>query len=118
MDKKKKNERYHPDCINSTVKHGGGKLLVWGCMMANGVGTLKVEKGRLNASACVQLICHTLTLLFTATIVLFFFALYFLLLFLNKLIYYLNQNKIMVSLNFYKPRPQLIIRVFYLFIIY
>ena len=35
--RRKKNERYHPDCLNSTVKHGGGKLQVWGCMAANGV---------------------------------------------------------------------------------
>ena len=58
--RRRKNERYHPDCINSTVKHGGGKLQVWGCMATNGVGTLKVVKGRLNAAAYVQLICHTL----------------------------------------------------------
>ena len=49
--RRRKNERYHPDCINFTVKHGGGKLQVWGCMAANGVGTLKVIKGCLNASA-------------------------------------------------------------------
>ena len=43
------NERCHPDYINFTVKHGGGKLQVWGCMAANGVGNLKVVKGHLNA---------------------------------------------------------------------
>ena len=60
MDEKRKNGRYHPDYINSTVKHDGGKLQVWGCMAANGVGTLNVVKGRLDTSAYVQLICHTL----------------------------------------------------------
>ena len=39
--RRRKNETYHPDCINSTMKHGGGKLKVWGCMVANGVGALK-----------------------------------------------------------------------------
>ena len=58
--RRRKNERYHPDCINSTLKHGGGKLQVWGCMAANGVGTLKVVKVRLNAASYVQLICRTL----------------------------------------------------------
>ena len=48
----RKNERYHPDCINSIVKHGGGKLQqVWGCMAANGVGTLEVVKGRQRMSS-------------------------------------------------------------------
>ena len=28
--RRRKNERYHPDCINSTIKHGGGKIQVWG----------------------------------------------------------------------------------------
>ena len=56
--RRRKNESCHPDCTNPTVKHGGGKLQVWGCMAANGVGTLKVVKGRLNALACVQLICQ------------------------------------------------------------
>ena len=38
----------------------GGKFQVWGFMAANGVGKLMVVKGCLNASACIQLICHTL----------------------------------------------------------
>ena len=56
--RRRKGERYHQDCINSTVKYGGGKIQVWGCMSASGVGTLKVVNGRLNAKAYVRLICR------------------------------------------------------------
>lgn len=38
-------ERFHPDCVVSTVKHGGGSIQVWG--------------GRLNASAYTDLISPT-----------------------------------------------------------
>lgn len=58
--RRRKGERYHQDCINSTVKYGGGKIQVWGCMSANGVGTLRVVNGRLNAKAYVRLICQHL----------------------------------------------------------
>ena len=53
-------ERYHPDCIVPAAKNGGGKSQVWGCMVVSGVGSLKVVKGRLDASAYVRLICRTL----------------------------------------------------------
>ena len=58
--RRRKGEKYHPDCVVPTVKHGGGKIQVWGCMSASGVGTLKVVNGRLNAAAYVRLICRTL----------------------------------------------------------
>ena len=44
-------ERYHLDCIVPTAMNGGGKIQVWGCMAASGVGSLKVVNGRLDASA-------------------------------------------------------------------
>lgn len=31
------NERYHPDCLQGTVKHDK-KIMVWGCMSSKGVG--------------------------------------------------------------------------------
>ena len=58
--RRRKGERYNQDCINPTVKHGGGKIQVWGCMSANGVGSLKVVNGRLDAKAYVRLICRDL----------------------------------------------------------
>ena len=45
--RRRKGERYHPDCTVPTVKHEGGKIQVWGCMAASGLGTLKVVEGRL-----------------------------------------------------------------------
>ncbi len=40
--RRRKGGRYNQDCINPTVKHGGGKIQVWGCMSAKGAGLLKV----------------------------------------------------------------------------
>lgn len=35
-----KNQEFEQKNITSTVKHGGGSVMVWGCMAASGVGTL------------------------------------------------------------------------------
>lgn len=42
--RRKQGERYKPECLQSTVKFGGGKINVWGCFSYDGVGTLyKIE---------------------------------------------------------------------------
>jgi hypothetical protein len=41
-------ERYIPECIVPTVKHGGGKIQVWGCFSYHGVGPMKRIKGIMN----------------------------------------------------------------------
>ena len=33
-----------------TVKHGGGGIMVWGCMMTKGVGHLALVSGNLNST--------------------------------------------------------------------
>ena len=38
-------EELSPPCVTSTVKHGGGKIQVWGCFNANGAGHLQRIKG-------------------------------------------------------------------------
>ncbi len=35
-----KGEEYKEKCMVPTVKHGGGSVLMWGCMSAAGVGEL------------------------------------------------------------------------------
>ena len=35
------NEKSEPDCIVTTVKHGGGSVMFWGCFSHTGVGQLK-----------------------------------------------------------------------------
>ena len=41
-------ERFHKNCINPTVKHGGRSLMVWGCMSWLGVGQLYRCEGTMN----------------------------------------------------------------------
>ena len=38
-------EELNPQCVTSTVKHGEGKIQVWGCFTANGVGHVHYIKG-------------------------------------------------------------------------
>lgn len=38
----------NPRNLRSTVKHGGGNVLVWGCMAASGVGNLHFIEGAMN----------------------------------------------------------------------
>ena len=34
------NEYFNDKCVTETVKHGGGSVMVWGCMAASGFGNL------------------------------------------------------------------------------
>ena len=38
----KPNEEYNKNCILSTVKHGGGSIMVWGSISYSGVGVMTV----------------------------------------------------------------------------
>ncbi len=43
-------EEYKDKCVVSTVKHGGGSVMVWGCMSAAGTGELQFIEGTMNAN--------------------------------------------------------------------
>ena len=41
-------EEFNEDCIQNTVKHGGGNVIVWGCIRSNEKGMLAQVKGKKN----------------------------------------------------------------------
>ncbi len=41
---------YKDKCVLPTVKHGGGSVVVWGCMSAAGTGELQFIEGTMNAN--------------------------------------------------------------------
>lgn len=46
--------------LTATVKHGGGSVLVWGCMAANGVGNLYFIDGIMTARTYIDILRHNL----------------------------------------------------------
>ena len=46
--------------IRPTVKHGGGHLMVWGCMSYNGVGNLAFIEGNMNALMYIGILRNNL----------------------------------------------------------
>uniref|UniRef100_A0A3P8U5L8 Transposase Tc1-like domain-containing protein n=1 Tax=Amphiprion percula TaxID=161767 RepID=A0A3P8U5L8_AMPPE len=45
---RKPGETYKPDCLASTVKHGGGSVTIWGCFSLGGTGQMQLCEGRMN----------------------------------------------------------------------
>ena len=43
-------EQYQDKCVIPTVKHGGGSVMVWGCMSAAGTGELKFIEGNMDST--------------------------------------------------------------------
>ena len=41
-------EEHKDKCVLPTVKHGGGSVMVWGCMSAAGTGELQFIEGTMN----------------------------------------------------------------------
>lgn len=49
-------EAYHLDCLHPTIKHGGGSVLVWGCISSSGVGDLIRIDGKLTGERYVKIL--------------------------------------------------------------
>lgn len=61
-------EAFLPECISPTVKHGGGSIMIWGCMTAQGVGEIHLCDGRMNGVRYINMLEEVLE----ASIVRFF----------------------------------------------
>ena len=51
-------EELNEACLQPTVKHGGGSILVWGCLSADGVGDLVRIHGTIDAEKYRQILIH------------------------------------------------------------
>lgn len=49
-------EAYNDVCTMPTVKHGGGNVMVWGCMSAFGVGELHFIEGTMNSTMYCEIL--------------------------------------------------------------
>ncbi len=52
-------EEYKDKCVLPTVKHGGGSVMVWGCMSAAGTGELQFIEGTMNANMYCDILKQT-----------------------------------------------------------
>ena len=49
-------EEYKDKCVMPTVKHGGGNVMVWGCISAAGVGELHFIEGNMNSNMYCEIL--------------------------------------------------------------
>ncbi len=49
-------EEYKDKCVLPTVKHGGGSVMVWGCISAAGTGELQLIEGTMNANMYCEIL--------------------------------------------------------------
>ena len=49
-------EEYKDKCVMLTVKHGGGNVMVWGCMSAAGVGELHFIEGNMSSNMYCEIL--------------------------------------------------------------
>lgn len=57
---RKKNTEMNPNNLIPTVKHGGGSVMVWGCMNAKGVGKLHFIEGKMDHRMYIQILKENL----------------------------------------------------------
>ncbi|GFV15357.1 transposable element Tcb1 transposase [Trichonephila clavipes] len=58
--RRKSNTELVKQHLTPTVKHGGGSILVWGCMAANGVGKLCFIDGIMTTRTYIDILRHNL----------------------------------------------------------
>ena len=52
-------EEFRRECLKPTVKHEGGKIMVWGCVSgASGMGKLKRIEGKVDAEVYYRILRH------------------------------------------------------------
>ena len=51
-------EAFLPQCIKPTVKHGGGKVMVWGCFSILGPGVIKRVEGKMTKEVYHGILTH------------------------------------------------------------
>ena len=53
-------EEYKDNCFLPTVKHGGGNVMVWGCMSAAGVEELHFIEGNINSNMYCEILTQSI----------------------------------------------------------
>ncbi len=54
-------EEYKDKCVLPTVNHGGGSVMVWGCMSAAGTEELQFIEGTMNANMYCDILKQSMT---------------------------------------------------------
>lgn len=53
---KKGNQSYDPRILSPTVKHGGGNIMIWGCMTWDGPGSVNKIEGKMDTALYIKII--------------------------------------------------------------
>ena len=54
--RRRSHEKFYSQCLQPTVKHSGGTVMVWGCISYYGMGNLVVLEGRVNKDMYLKVI--------------------------------------------------------------
>ena len=54
--RRKPGEEYLLECLNTTMKHRGDGIVVWGCIARNGIGRLHKIDGNVNAQHYLKIL--------------------------------------------------------------
>ncbi len=69
-------EEYKHKCVLPTVNHGGGRVMVWGCMSAAGTGELQFIEGTMNANMYCDILKQSRIIIIIIIICYIYIALY------------------------------------------